>query len=97
MLIMLILIDVQYLQKVVFSFEKASIRQNHSSSGSLYLIKKCSLPVKFPILSPLHPLPLFGKPDVYENFLCPKINWEEVYYTIYLYLDFWKPQIVYPF
>ena len=35
----LILIDVQYLQKVVFSFEKGSNHQNHCSSGSHYPVK----------------------------------------------------------
>ena len=35
-----ILIDVQYSQKAVFSFEKGLNRQNHSSSGSLYTVKK---------------------------------------------------------
>ena len=55
-----ILIDVQYSQKTVFSFEKGSNRQNHSSSGSLYLVKKFP-PVKFPI--PSKPLPLFGRPQ----------------------------------
>ena len=53
-----ILIDVQYSQKAVFSFEKGSNCQNHSSSGSLHLVKKFA-PVKFPI--PPNPLPL-GKP-----------------------------------
>ena len=27
----------------------------------------------------------------------PKINLELAYYAIYLYLRFWKPQMVYPF
>ena len=48
------LIDVQYLQKVVFSFEKGSNGQNHSSSGSHNPIKKSPLPrAKFPIPPPL--------------------------------------------
>ena len=34
-MLILILIDVQYSQKAVFSFEKGSNRQNHSCSGSL--------------------------------------------------------------
>ena len=50
-MLILILIDVQHSQKVVFSFEKGSNRLNHSSSGSLYLVKKSPLPpLKF--LSP---------------------------------------------
>ena len=36
----LILIDVQYLQNVVFSFEKGSKGQSHSSSDSQHPIKK---------------------------------------------------------
>ena len=46
-MLILILIDVQYLQNAVFSFEKFSISQNRSSSGSHHLAKKspqqCSL------------------------------------------------------
>ena len=48
----LILIDVQYLQKAVFCFEKGLNGQNHSSSGSHLLIKK-STPAKFLIPPPL--------------------------------------------
>ena len=39
-MLILILIDVQYSQNAVFSFENFSNRQNHSSSGSHHLIKK---------------------------------------------------------
>ena len=46
-MLILILIDVQYSQNTVFSFEKFSNRQNHSSSSSHHLVKKspqqCSL------------------------------------------------------
>ena len=46
-MLILILIDVQYSQNAVFSFEKFSNRQNHSSSDSHHLVKKspqqCSL------------------------------------------------------
>ena len=38
-MVILILIDVQYLQKVVLSFEKDLNDQNHSSSGSRHPIK----------------------------------------------------------
>ena len=38
-MLILILIDVQYSQKAVFSFEKGLNPQNHSSSGSLHLVK----------------------------------------------------------
>ena len=54
-MLILVLIDVQYSQKAVFSFEKGSYCQNHSSSGSLHSI------------TPTHPNPypllLFGKPQ----------------------------------
>ena len=49
---MLILIDVQYSQEAVFSFEKRSNHQSNSSSGSLYPVKKIP-PVKFSIPPPL--------------------------------------------
>ena len=39
-MLVLILIDVQYSQNAVFSFEKFSNRQNHSSSDSYHLVKK---------------------------------------------------------
>ena len=39
-MLILILIDVQYSQKAVFSFEKGLNYQNHSSSGFLHLVKK---------------------------------------------------------
>ena len=39
--LILILISVQYLQNVVFGFEKGSIGQNSSSSDSHHPIKKC--------------------------------------------------------
>ena len=62
-MLILILIDGQYSQKAVASFEKGSNRQSHSCSGSLHSVKK-SPPVKY--LSPIphwgnfsiHPLPL---------------------------------------
>ena len=52
-MLILILIDVQYSQKTVFSFEEGSNCQNHSSLGSLHLVKKSPARVKFPIPSPL--------------------------------------------
>ena len=39
-MLILILINVRYSQKVVLSFQKGSNRQNHSSSGSFYWVKK---------------------------------------------------------
>ena len=46
-MLILILINVQYLQKVAFSFEKGLNSQNHSSSGFDYPIKKSPSPAKF--------------------------------------------------
>ena len=54
----MILIDVQYSQKAVFSFEEGLNCENHSS-GSQHPVKKYP-PAKF-LISP-HPLMLFGKP-----------------------------------
>ena len=46
-MLILILIDVQYSENAVFSFEKFFNHRNHSSSGSHHLVKKspqqCSL------------------------------------------------------
>ena len=43
-MLILVLIDIQYLQKAVSSFEKGSKRQNHLPSGSLYPVKKSPPP-----------------------------------------------------
>ena len=43
-MLILILIDVQYLSKVVFSFEKGPNGQDHSSSSSPHPIKKIPPP-----------------------------------------------------
>ena len=53
-MLILILIDIQYSEKAVFSFEKNSICQNHFSSGSLNLLKNLLPPpqVKLPIPPP---------------------------------------------
>ena len=64
-MLILILIDVQYLQNVVFNCEKGSNGQDHSSSVSHHKIKK-NPSSKFPHLhsggiSP-YPLTLFEKP-----------------------------------
>ena len=52
-MLIVILIDAQYLQNVFFSFEKGSNGQNHSSSDSNHPIKKSppSPPAKFCIPS----------------------------------------------
>ena len=45
-MLILILIDVQYSQNAIFSFEWGSNCKNHSSSGSHHLLKK------FPLFPP---------------------------------------------
>ena len=55
-MLILILIDVQYSQEAVFSFEKGFNGQSHSSSGSHHPVKN-STPVKFP-MPPLGGIPL---------------------------------------
>ena len=69
-MLILILIDVQYSQNVVFSFEKGSNGQIHFFSDSHHLIKKSPLQ-NFP--SPHwgnlpHLLTLFGKPWTEEAY-----------------------------
>ena len=56
-MLILILIDVQYSQKAVFSLGKGSNRQDHSSSGSLPPAKKIPPPSKISI----PPLPISSK------------------------------------
>ena len=57
----LILIDVQYSQKAVFSFEKGLNCQNHSLSGSHHPVEKLLPPGKISDSPPSHPLLPFGK------------------------------------
>ena len=52
-LLILILIDVQYSQKAIFSFEKDSNCQNHSSPGFLYPVKKSPPPPSGNLPAPL--------------------------------------------
>ena len=72
-----ILIDVQYLQNVVFSFENSSNGQNHSSSDSNHQIEKF-LPAKFP-----HPLMLFWKPRVLKSstYMLTRVFWHDLQHT----------------
>ena len=63
-MLILILIDVQHSRKAVFSFEKGSNYQNHSSSSSLYSVKK-SPPVKF--LIPPTPYSYLENPDSWHS------------------------------
>ena len=65
-MLIFILINVQYSQKDVFSFEKGLNRQNHSSSGSLHLAKKLP-PVKFSITPPPQPLTTIWKTPVFKT------------------------------
>ena len=57
-MLILILIDVKYSQKAVFSFDKGSNGQNHSS-GSYHLVKKNPKQQNLQFLP--HPFPLYGK------------------------------------
>ena len=53
-MLILVLIDVQYSQNAVFSFEKDSNCQNHSSTGSHHPVKKSPHPQQnFQFLPPL--------------------------------------------
>ena len=68
-MLILILIDADYLQNVVFIFEKGSNGQNHFFSDSHKLIKIFPQP-KFPIPpNAPYPLRLFGKPCIIFNIL----------------------------
>ena len=69
-MLILILIDVQYSQKTVFSFEEGSNCQNHSSLGSLHLVKKSPARVKFPIPpTPYHYLENTGGNTSFINWM----------------------------
>ena len=92
-MLIFILIDVQYSQKAVFSFKEGSIRQSHSSSGSLHPVKKFP-PVKFPI--PPNPLPLFGRPQyikLYGPFLWMGCNCLKAIQSHYEETVYFLPEI----
>ena len=59
-MLILILMDVQYLQNVVFTTGRGLNNQSHSLSGSHHMIKK--VPTQQSFIPPPHPLLLFGKP-----------------------------------
>ena len=64
----LILVDVQYSRKAVFSFEKDSNHQNHSSWGSLHLVK--ILPQKISReFTPSTPYRYLENPDSCNSFV----------------------------
>ena len=70
-MLILILIDVQYSQKAVVSFEKGLNGQNHSSSGSHHPVKN----------SP-HPLLLYRKPWTWVQEICLKRIEQGVYHNL---------------
>ena len=75
-MLILILTDVQYSQKVAFSFEKGSNVQNSSYSGSLHPVKKFP-PVKLPILPTLNRnLP----PPTTYNYLEDPASMEQIFF-----------------
>ena len=87
-MLILILIDVQYLQNVNFSFENGLNGKNHSSSGSYQSIIKKILPQqKFPSLHwgdfPLPPFNTISKTLWKENPSC-KITKPLIYLTVFL-------------
>ena len=94
----MILINVQYLQSVVFSFKKGlnGQYQYHSSSGSHHLIKK--IPVKFPIPSCYFENPEY-RPLGYSmsNFLEVQIVSFYTYVLFPLCQEYKKPLIVITF
>ena len=92
-MLIFILIDVQYSEKAVFSFEKGSNRQNHSSSGSMHLVKN-TRQVKF--LIPSKPLLLFGRPQyikLYSPFVWMGCNCFKATQTYYEETVYFLPEI----
>ena len=75
-MLILILINVQFLQNVVFSFENGSVGQNQSSGDSYYQIKKSPSKISYPpnggnFPHPPHPVALFGKSCRRESSFIP--------------------------
>ena len=73
-MLIVILIDVQYSHKAVFSFEKGSIGQNHSSSGSHCLLNQP--PPTHPTSHPANPPPNFAKPCIWFKYCEDQTNKE---------------------
>ena len=77
-MLILILIDIQYSQKAVSSFEKGLNHQNHSSSDFLYSVKKFP-PVKFLILPT--PLGRIYLPPPLTTIWKTLHQWKEIFFN----------------
>ena len=84
-MLILMLIDVLYSQKVFFNFEKCSNGKNHSSSGSHHLVKKFSTNK----ISDSFPLPL---PPTVGN-LSPSLTaiWKTLVIWAFIFLCLHEP------
>ena len=80
-MLILVLIDVQYSQKASFGFEKGSVCQNHSSSGSQCPIKK---PYQQNSQSTSYSLLLFGKLIEIPTVLCGNCYFKRRKFTLQL-------------
>ena len=80
----LILIDVQYSQKAVFSFEKGLNCQNHYSLGSLHLVTPPPAPPQ-PEKFLIPPYPLFT--NIWKTLPCDVRN--EAIFLILEYSSLW--------
>ena len=92
-MLIFILIDIQYSENSVFSFEKGSNRQNRFSSGSLNLVKNIAQ-VKF--LIPSNPLLLFGRPQyikLYSLFVWMECNCFKATQSYYEETVYFLPEI----
>ena len=92
-MLILISIDIQYLQNVVFSYKKESRGQNHSLSDSYYPIKKF-LQANFPSPLPLSTIgKTLGKGPSLLNFDClfqvkPNFSIDNIFFRKFQYENF---------
>ena len=90
-MLILISIDVQYLQNAVFSFDEGSNGQNHSSLSSRQLVENFP-PAKLPIppTGGIYPYPLFAviwKTLKYiKMYIDMYIHYIYIYIYIYIYM-----------
>ena len=84
-MLILISIDVQYLQNAVFSFDEGSNGQNHSSLSSRQLVEKFP-PAKLPIphTGVIYPYPLFAV--IWKTLKYIKMYIDMYIHYIYMYI-----------
>ena len=93
-MLIMVLIDVKYSQKAIFSFEKGSIDQNHSSSGSHHpvIYRYLENPAKWTPTSPRSQTTLKGYSIYVAISLQPTLKSQTILKncSIYIGISLWQ-------